>query len=367
MSALFRWLALVASFSVFLIIPYAWAAPPFSPDEIATQQQQEFDKALKLYQESSVRDSKFNFSMYRMQEAAKKENPLALDWLRSEASKSSKGALIALGYYYGAKDDGINAVAQFKRAAQLGSDDAMSVLASIYSEGWYGVAKDQKASCEWSKRSAEAGNYVDAVEYGLCVGQPVPGIKRDWNEACRWSEVGAKGYENNLASIRDWTSKNQKENALFIKQQEAAASRAYALLAICLHGNPDTKSRITEAAKWYKASADLGNNVAAFLYGDLLEQGRGVTQDYVEAVRWYRASAVDGYAEAQNRLGAKYAEGKGVQKNMVEAIKWFMIAAANGDEKAVENRDKAEKSLAPAEVKKAQSLAAEWMKKNKPK
>jgi hypothetical protein len=55
---------------------------------------------------------------------------------------------------------------------------------------------------------------------------------------------------------------------------------------------------------------------------------------------------------------------KGVQKNSVEAMKWFMIAAASGDEKAVENRDKAEKSLSAANVKKAQTLAAYWMKKS---
>ena len=51
---------------------------------------------------------------------------------------------------------------------------------------------------------------------------------------------------------------------------------------------------------------------------------------------------------------------------MIEALKWFTISAASGNAKAIDNRDKAEKSMTAGDVKKAQALAAAWIKKNKP-
>jgi len=334
---------------------------PPTADEIARQHQEEFERVLKDYQEALQQNISTVLPMYQMQEAAKGENPLALAWLRSESSKNSSAAMVALGYYFLGKEDGDNAVAQFKKAAQLGNADAYSELASVYNDGFAGVAKDPKVGCEWYKKSAEAGYFRDAVEYGSCLFMPVSGLRRDMNEGCRWGAIGADGYVKELSSNK---LVEKYPNSAYAKRLKVAAARAYGLLAICLHDNPDTKTRIADAAKWYKLSAELGNAVSSFLYGELLEQGRGVVQDYSEAARWYRNSAESGFVAAQNRLGAKYAEGRGVQKSMIEAMKWFMIAAANGDEKAVENRDKAEKSLSAGDVKRAQALAAEWMKKN---
>lgn len=355
---MFVWLALL---SAILITPIVRAATPTASNEVTAQQQEEFEKALAVYKRNA--NMGYMAIMISIGETAGQGNPLALAWLQREASQNSD-AMIALGYYFANKEDGNNALAQFKKAAQLGNADALTIMANAYDDGLYGVRKDPKTSCEWRGKAAEAGNFRDAVEYSTCLAQGIGGTRRDMNEACRWGEVGANGHEKSLASL-------QKDFPDFFnsprgRSNKTSAARAYAIFALCLQDNPDTKSRIAEAAKWYKQSAELGFKYSSFVYGGLLEQGRGVVQNYVEAARWYREAAEGGYAEAQNRLGAKYAEGKGVQKNMVEAMKWFMIAAANGDEKAIENRDKAEKSLSAADVKKAQGLAAEWMKKNNP-
>ena len=96
----------------------------------------------------------------------------------------------------------------------------------------------------------------------------------------------------------------------------------------------------------------------------MYEDGLGVARDYELAVKWFQMAAELGQDESQNKLGVKLAEGIGIQKNMVEALKWFTISAASGNEKAIDNRDKAEKSMTAADVKKAQALAAAWMKKN---
>lgn len=340
----------------------AWAESPELSDATGSQQQEELSKAIARY-EGNREFSNGHFDMYPIVEAATRGNSLALVWLENEAMKNSD-AMVSLGYYYVSKKDGNNAIAQFKRAAQSGSKYALSVMADTYEKGWHGVRKDLKVSCEWRRQSAESGNFNDAVEYGYCLSGNVGGIQRDMNESCRWGEVGAKGFAEKMAYLQK--EPKVKWNDPHWRDYKQSASRAYGLFALCLQVNPSTKSRVAEAAKWYKEAADLGHNVASFLYGELLEQGSGVVQNYAEASRRYRDAAEGGYAEAQNRIGVKYAEGKGVQKNMLEAMKWFIIAVANGEEKAVDNREKAEKSLSPADIKKAQAMAAEWMKKNRP-
>jgi len=329
--------------------------------------QAEFDKALSWVNESQKLGNSSQISFYLMQEAAKNENPLALAWLKNEAHNHSIGALISLGYYYGAKKESANAIANFKKAADLGSQDALSVMASIYSEGWYGTAKNEKIGCEWSKKSAEAGNHRDAVEYSLCVGLPMIGITRDLDESCKWGEIGANGMTSELKSVQKFLKENKIDtlNNDWVTGVRTSTGRSYVLFALCLQENSKMKHRLHEAASLYKQAYELGNKYAGLLYGTMLENGRGVVQDYEEAFRWYKITAESGLPEAQNRLGAKYAEGKGVGKNLIEAMKWFIISSANGYDGAQDNRDKAEKMLSAIEVKRAQSLASEWMRKFK--
>ncbi len=333
---------------------------------IDSKTQAEFDTALSWVSESHKYSNIPQFAFYYMQEAAKNENPLALAWLKNEARINSTGALISLGYYYGSKNDSANAVAHFKKAADLGGQDALSVMASIYSEGWYGTPKNEKLGCEWSKKSAEAGNYRDAVEYGFCVGLPVAGVVRDLDASCHWGEVGVNGMKLELERA-ELSAKNNKELRMgeWLGSIRYSAGRAYTVFATCITGNTKLRHRLHEAADLYRRSYDLGFRYAGYRYGEMLENGEGVAQDYDEAFRWYKKAADDGITSAQNKLGAKYAEGKGVGKNLVEAMKWFIIATANGHEDARDNRDKAEKLLSPTEVKKAQTLASEWMRKHK--
>jgi hypothetical protein len=81
-------------------------------------------------------------------------------------------------------------------------------------------------------------------------------------------------------------------------------------------------------------------------------------------VKWYRRAAEQGHAGAQSNLGAIYGEGQGVPQDYVLAHMWFSLAAAEGNEKAVQNRDLAEKRMTPAEMSKAERLAREWLEKH---
>ena len=52
----------------------------------------------------------------------------------------------------------------------------------------------------------------------------------------------------------------------------------------------------------YKASADLGNDLAQCSIGDMYRKGEGVPQSDQEAEKWYRTSAEKGCKEAINEL-----------------------------------------------------------------
>ena len=59
--------------------------------------------------------------------------------------------------------------------------------------------------------------------------------------------------------------------------------------------------------------------------------GEGVPQDWTEAAKWYRKSADQGNAVAQRILGLMYSTGKGVPRNATEAVKWYRKAAKQGN------------------------------------
>ena len=62
--------------------------------------------------------------------------------------------------------------------------------------------------------------------------------------------------------------------------------------------------------------------------------GIGVKQDQTEAVKWFRKAAELGNDEAQYSLGMCYNLGQGVPKDNIEAIQWLKKAAEQGHDKA---------------------------------
>jgi hypothetical protein len=95
--------------------------------------------------------------------------------------------------------------------------------------------------------------------------------------------------------------------------------------------------------------------------GFLYYNGRGVPQDHVEAEKWWRKAAAQGSVDAQNNLGIMYAEGQGdVPQDYVQSHMWFSLAAGAGNAGAVKNRDLVAAMMTPAQIEKAQALAAAW-------
>jgi len=65
--------------------------------------------------------------------------------------------------------------------------------------------------------------------------------------------------------------------------------------------------------------------------------GTGVKQDLTEAAKWYKKSAEQGKASAQLNLGMMYISGRGIRQNIDEGKKWLSKAAEQGDVTAKAN------------------------------
>jgi TPR repeat protein len=75
------------------------------------------------------------------------------------------------------------------------------------------------------------------------------------------------------------------------------------------------------------AIANSGEPYFQMLYATLLEQGDGVTQSFSEAARYYRLSADQNYPAAMHSLARCYLHGVGVRQNDKTAFTWLEKAA----------------------------------------
>ena len=55
--------------------------------------------------------------------------------------------------------------------------------------------------------------------------------------------------------------------------------------------------------------------------------GRGVAKNYSEAMRFFRKAADLGDTQAMSNIGVMYDNGEGVPKNAAEAARWYKKAA----------------------------------------
>ena len=110
--------------------------------------------------------------------------------------------------------------------------------------------------------------------------------------------------------------------------------------------------------------AEEGNAQAQNTLGLMYGEGEGVNQDYKEAVKFCRLAAEQGDAYGQLNLGFMYANGYGVIEDYVYALMWWYIAASNGNENAKEYIEELEEMMTSSQIKEAQRLSKECMKKD---
>lgn len=83
----------------------------------------------------------------------------------------------------------------------------------------------------------------------------------------------------------------------------------------------------TQAFKWFKRGAELGNRTAMGNLAWSYRYGHGVEKNYSEALRWYRKAASQGSLYSQTGVGDMYFYGLGVSQSYTTAKSWYLKAA----------------------------------------
>ena len=119
-----------------------------------------------------------------------------------------------------------------------------------------------------------------------------------------------------------------------------------------------------KAGRLLREPAEHGYANAQALLCFMHTHGRGVPQSYRVAADWCRRSAEQGNAQGQYMLGLLYNSGHGVPENFVQAYKWLNLAATHASgpkrEFSYRIRDNVATKMSPAQLEKAQALAAAW-------
>lgn len=295
------------------------------------------------------------------------------------AESGNVDAQIRLCDYYGSWSVG-RPPAQYaewcEAAVAAGNVSAMSDYANRLENG-FGVTKDTGKAVALYQKSAEKGDTWANTRLGFYYGAGIA-LPKDEGKSCKHYQIGAKEFpvaqEGLAACYDDGAPGFPKDIKKAISYYEQATSGQYVAnfshyrLGYLYFFGTGVEKNARLAAKFLikGATQEHGRLPSAgyYILGLMYEDGDGVSKSDEDAFANYMKGAEAGHPASQNKVGAKYAEGKGIAKDVNRALMWFTIAAANGFKDAAENRDKAEKLLKPAEIKRAQKLAKDWLEKH---
>ncbi len=235
-----------------------------------------------LYGTNGVQQD-FNKAFEYYQMAAKQNDPIALNNL---------GSLYFNGI--GVEKDNKTALALFKKAADLGNDNAATNLAFIYLKGGVKDPVRNKIAMDLFKKAAQSGNNV--AKFML-------------------------GYAYYIG---------------FVYQQ-----------------NFDQAFNLVKSA----ANGDSNIDEAQIVLAEMYLNGKGTVQNYTKGIVAYRAAVNQGNSEAYMKLAKIYQEGKITPQNLIMAHSLYNIASVQEETGAAKKRDKIGEKLNLEELLKAQADA----------
>ncbi len=242
-------------------------------------------------------------------------------------------------------------------AANKGNPQAMSEMGAMYESG-ESFQKDEKLSCEWYRKAADAGDMGGAYSSGQCYLKGKGG-ERNLDEAIRLMTLAAdKGDGLATAELLEIFRHQRPDKALeetyfgrlmsstspvygpysaarsYCANFERKSARMAARCELPTLRNEPWCRKCTQVDKQraiglYEKAAALGEADAAMKLGDIHENGE---EDYglraEKARQWYEKAAELGDVIAQLKVGSAYLYGLGATpKNSEKAAIWLTKAA----------------------------------------
>jgi len=275
----------------------------------------------------------------------RRDTPAAIQIMKPLADRGDPRSQVFLGLLYyeagtsGATRNDSEAATWFRKAAEQGSADGQSMLATMYLAG-RGVPPSYTEAAKWFRKAADQGlSYAQlqlAIIYDGQYGKDT-GVPTDNAQALDWymrAAVQGEPVAQDQVGVKYLNGTGVPKNAKI-------------------------------AVKWFCKAASGGSAHSMVRLCGLYNRGVGVSRNYRKSIAWCRASAEQGDANGQAALGTMYLLGRGVPRDDLQAYVWLNLAAAHRDAtiEARKMRDIAARELKRDQIAKAERLSRKWKPK----
>ncbi len=288
--------------------------------------------------------------LYIKGEGLEKNNEKGIEYLKkaliSKNSKENKALYFEVGKLYLrgriTKRDTDKGIEYLKKASELGSLNAMIVMAKFYAE----KSDTFKESLYWYKRAAENGSMKAMLSLSEIYFKGKL-TKKNNSNAKKWLEQAIKLYPcktNDILYVAKlfWkgaAGDNQKNKAEYWLTKATSSNitdskNMVALSEALMEGYGGT-IKIDDGISWLLKSTKLNNGKAARKLGQIYMYGK-YNQDIntEKAIAWFNKGAESGDTKAMLELSNAYLSGFGIKESHKEAIKWLIQAKKLGDREA---------------------------------
>ena len=240
-------------------------------------------------------------------------------WLE-QAAETSVEAMIQLAEQFVLKDDFSTALTWYKKAADEGSPDAMSIIGDIYYIGENGVEQEYAEAFKWYSIAANLDYNMAKVKQALMlyrgrgVKQNLPRAFKIFLELSRTQENFGSFSPLRFNSVARYYAAKMIENGEGCSKSAFAALERYKLAG--------GLKRISE----YESARMIPK--AIYKVADSFFMGEATQQDFAKALHFYEKTFTDGdgktphHREAIKKVMWIYELGEGVPVNKAKAAEW---------------------------------------------
>ena len=241
----------------------------------------EGNKWYKKSAEQGNAKAQFNLGLsYYKGEGIEKDYSKAMHWFAKAAEQGDADAQLHVGRCLQETNAGNEEiVAAYRKAAEMGQQEAQCFLGDWYYHGETGLAVDMNEANRWWRRAADQGECYAQYKVGLAY-DFAKGMEEDKKEAVKWyKRAVSKEYVPAIYRLGccyyfgNGVRKNQKEALKYFRR---AAKYDYAD-AVCMIGDFYYLGHVVdedeeEAMKYYKRAVELGSRMAEETITKVLEK-----------------------------------------------------------------------------------------------
>lgn len=187
----------------------------------------------------------------------------------------------------------------YKKAAENGSSDAQSELGFMYMNG-EGTPVNKSEGAKWLLKASENGDFLAQRALGFMY-KNGDGVPQNISESNKWlGKASSQFYE---AGRNNMKTNGQVALQFFswVYEMGQLPYNVWSLFhigEIYYYAEGGVHTDFQEAAKYFKAASDMGNQVAMYYMGICYETGNGVPKDSNMAKQYYSKS---GYTSLPSR------------------------------------------------------------------